>query len=109
MLVAFCATETVRVAGIAFHEWLGISLIAAFVIHLLLSWNWIAAQTRQSVVLRVRRGFLGYLLNFGLFAVTVVTMFTGLLISEAALPALGVTTRLNDYWRGIHGSGSSLM
>src|SRR5207253_1306327 len=76
MLLALCAAETIRIAGIAFHEWLGIALMAAFLIHILLSWNWVAAQTKQSVVLRMRRGRLGYLLNFGLFAVTVVTIFT---------------------------------
>src|ERR1051326_4455060 len=109
MLVALCAAETIRIAGMSFHEWLGISLIAAFLIHVLLSWNWIAAQTRQALVLRMRRGLLGYLLNFGFYAVTAVTIFTGIIISEAALPALGIQTPPNDYWRETHALGANLM
>ncbi|HLH30075.1 MAG TPA: hypothetical protein VKY31_02655, partial [Terriglobia bacterium] len=91
MLIALCLVESVRVAGIAFHEWLGISLIAAFLLHLLLSWNWVAAQTRQFLDQAATRDRINYVLNFGLFASTVITIFTGIAISEAALPAMGFT------------------
>ena len=109
MLAALCAVESLRIAGIAFHEWLGIALIAAFLLHLLISWNWIAAQTRQSVVVRAARGRLAYLLNVALYVVTVMTMFSGIAISEAALPALGFSPPPNQFWRGLHSYGANLM
>ena len=105
MLVALCAVESVRMAGIAFHEWLGISLIAIFVAHLLLSWSWVSVQTKY-VIRRVSRDRIGYVLNLAFFVVTVLAIFTGIVISEAALPAIGITvpatasgSRFTASWR----------
>ena len=109
MLMALCAVESLRVAGIAFHEWLGISLIAVFLVHLLLSWNWIASETKQHFVLRAGRNRTSYLLNFVLFALTVITIFTGIAISEAALPALRIAVEPNPFWRRLHSLGADLM
>lgn len=108
LLIAFCAVQSVRLGGIAFHEWLGIALIAVFVAHLLLSWNWISAQTSY-LVRRVPRERIGYLLNFALFVITVIVIFTGMMISEAALPALGIKMQFNAYWRQLHALSSNLM
>lgn len=108
MLLGFCVVQSVRLGGIAFHEWLGIALIAVFVAHLLLSWNWISAQTSY-LVRRVRRGRIGYLLNFALFVITVIVIFTGMMISEAALPAFGINMQFNAYWRQLHALSSNLM
>jgi hypothetical protein len=108
MLLAFCAVESVRLGGIAFHEWLGITFIAVFVAHLLLSWNWISAQTRH-LMLRVSRERIGYFLNFALFVMTVIAIFTGIMISEAALPAMGINIRGNAFWHEIHNFSSNLM
>jgi cytochrome b subunit of formate dehydrogenase len=108
MLVALCAVESLRIAGIAFHEWLGISLIAVFIAHLLLSWNWIAAQTKQHL-LETGRDRTSYLLNLGLFVVTVITIFTGIAISEEALPTMGFPMQGNRFWHGLHSFGANLM
>ncbi len=109
MLVALCVAESVRIAGIAFHEWFGISLVAVFLTHLLFSWNWVAAQTKQFVTLRTGRDRVSYLLNVALFVVTVVTIFTGIAISEAALPAIGFAVVPNNVWHGLHNGASTLM
>ena len=109
MLVTLCVAESVRIAGIAFHEWFGISLVAVFLTHLLLSWNWVAAQTKQIVRLPTGWDRINYLLNFGLFVVTVLTIFTGVAISEAALPAMGFAVVPNNFWHGLHNLASTLM
>ena len=108
MLVALCAVESVRMAGIAFHEWLGISLIAIFVPHLLLSWSWVSVQTK-CVIRRVSRDRIGYVLNLAFFVVTVLAIFTGIVISEAALPAIGITFPRNSFWLEIHSLMANLM
>ena len=108
ILIAFCAVESVRLAGITFHEWLGISLIAVFVVHLLLSWNWVSAHTKY-VILRVKRDRIGYFLNLAFFAVTVIAIFTGIMVSEAALPAIGIRMPRNPFWLRLHSLTANLM
>jgi hypothetical protein len=70
MLIGLCTAESVRIAGIGFHEWLGISLIAVFVAHVLLAWSWVEFHTKQYFVQRVTRDRTSYLLNLGLYAVS---------------------------------------
>jgi hypothetical protein len=108
VLIAFCAVESVRLAGITFHEWLGISLIAIFVAHLLFSWSWVSAHTKY-VMRRVPRDRIGYFLNLALFIVTVIAIFTGMMISEAALPAFGIRMPRNPLWLQLHSLTANLM
>jgi quinol-cytochrome oxidoreductase complex cytochrome b subunit len=109
MLIGLCAVEAVRLAGIPFHEWLGISLIAVFLVHLLLAWTWIEFHTKQYVVQRVTRDRTNYLLNAGLFVVMVITILSGIMISESALPSLGLRPKGNLLWRDLHSLGANLM
>jgi Domain of unknown function (DUF4405) len=108
MLVGFCAVESVRLAGIAFHEWLGILLIVVFVVHLLLSWNWVSAQTKY-LMRGVARDRIGYFLNLAFFVVAVIAMFTGIAISEAVLPAIGVIVPRNNFWLKLHSVAANVM
>ena len=108
MLVGFCAVESVRLAGIAFHEWLGILLIVVFVVHLLLSWNWVSAQTKY-LMRGVARDRIGYILNLAFFVVAVIAMFTGIAISEAVLPAIGIIVPRNTFWLNLHSLAANVM
>jgi hypothetical protein len=109
MLIGLCAAEAVRLAGVPFHEWLGLSLIAVFLIHLLLAWTWIEFHTTQFVVRRITRDRTNYLLNAGLFVVMVITIFSGIMISESALPFMGLHPKGNLRWRDLHSLGANLV
>jgi hypothetical protein len=105
---AFLVTTAPHFSGIAIHEWLSIALIGAFVVHLLLHWTWIANTTRRLFGRTTARNRVNYALNAALFIDMVVIMFSGVMISEAALPAFGVTLTPGFTWRRLHDASANL-
>jgi len=88
--------------GMTIHEWLGIGLGSAIVVHLLLHWQWIGTVFRRffsRLPVQVR---LNLFLNLALFVNMVVVILTGLLISREALPLLGITPAGGRQWESIH-------
>ncbi len=102
LFIAFIVDMNVRFTGLTIHEWLGIGLGAALVYHLLLHWNWIVAITRRifSKLPAVER--LRYILDIALFVDMVIVIATGIWISEAALPLLGIHMAPSFLWRQLH-------
>ena len=102
IFVAFLVAMDPRTTGVAVHEWLGTSALAAVVIHLLLSWDWIIQITH-----RLKRGTnnqtrINYVLNWILFLDVTVLMFSGFMISEQVMPFLGINLPQNFTWRSLH-------
>lgn len=94
--------------GIAVHEWLTIGGITALVVHLLLSWNWIAEiGVRFFGALPPRTRF-NYILNLLLFVDMTLIMFTGIMISRAVMPFLHIPVQRNPLWRGMHDATSNI-
>ena len=87
-MVSVCALETVPVTGMVLHEWLGLAIVGMIIAHVLLSWAWVAAKTRQLFKAQPARARVNYLLNLGLFACMTAVVFSGILISQDAIPAL---------------------
>ena len=105
--LAFLIATAPRFSGIAIHEWLSIALAAAVIVHLLLNWAWIVAITRRLFSKAIEhKQRVNYLLNALLFIDFVVIMVTGIVLSEVALPQLGIQITRSMAWRGIHGLAS---
>ena len=102
--VAFLVAMDPRTSGIAIHEWLAIALGATVVVHLLLNWNWIVEITKR--LFAKGTGLNGartnYILNWLLFIDGILIMLSGMMISEAVVPALGLTLPMNFAWRSLH-------
>src|SRR5215469_8142353 len=90
LLAAICATEVVRLTGLAVHEWLSIAFAAAALLHLLLSWRWIEKATRRIFSRAELRNTVNYTLNFILFADIVILFLSGIMISRVAVPTIGM-------------------
>lgn len=91
-----------RLTGLPVHEWLGLALGIPVVVHLLLSWSWIS---RATIVVPTRPGWrhrVNYALNWLLFALVVLEVLSGIIISVVALPALGISTIEDGAWRLLH-------
>lgn len=88
LLVSVCALETVPFTGLVLHEWLGLAIAGMILAHLLLSWTWIAAKTRQLLTRQSARTRVNYFLNLGLFACMTAVVFSGILVSQDAIPTL---------------------
>jgi cytochrome b561 len=103
-LIAFAPYST----GIPIHEWLGIAVGGVVVVHLLLHWDWIVKTTQKFFNSMPRLKRINYILDALLFIDTVVIIFTGLMISEAALPALGIALPFLPLYITLHGLSANL-
>jgi hypothetical protein len=105
LLVSVCALQTVRFTGLVVHEWLGLAMVAMVFTHLLFSWSWIASLSRRLFALPSARARINYLLNLSLFAAVTAVIFSGILISQKAIPAVIGTKAAPDmdwHWDFLH-------
>lgn len=109
MFAGFLVAMAPRFSGLAVHEWLGVAFGAAIVTHLLLHWRWIATVTRRFFGKLAAQSRINYILNSLLFIDITIITFTGLMISEVALPALGLPRASGGAWRGLHELSANLM
>lgn len=106
LLVSVCALESDKFTGLVLHEWLGLAVVPLILIHLLLAWNWIAAETRRFFTSQSTRARINYLLNLALFAVVTAALYSGILISQEAIPAISRSKPapyLDWNWDRLHG------
>lgn len=102
IFVGFLVAMEPHKTGLAIHEWLTLTAIAAILFHLLLSWQWIAKITTRFFRSMPARTRINYLLNVLLFIDVTLVMFTGIMISEHAIPLLGIDLGHNILWRRLH-------
>ncbi len=105
LLATVCVLTTVSFTGLWLHEWLGLATIGMVVAHLLLAWGWIATQSRRFVSTQSARERINYLLNLSLFAAVTAVTFSGVMISQKAIPALTGTNPapdMNWHWDVLH-------
>jgi hypothetical protein len=109
LLVSVCALPAVPFTGLFLHEWLGLAIVGMVFAHLLLSWSWIASLSRRFFAAQSARARINYLLNLSLFAAVTATVFSGILISQQAIPALAgkAPPDMDWRWEGLH-SGFTL-
>ena len=86
--------------GIAIHEWLTIASMAAVITHILLTKRFLRMST-----LRPR---LNYILNVLIFIDVVLIMYSGIMISEAFAPSLGLSLPRNFSMRELHDMTANL-
>lgn len=108
IFLAFLVTMNPHATGMSVHEWLGIAFGGAIMTHLLLHWQWIVNITRRFFGQVSKGARLNYLLNLLFFIDMTIIIFTGIMISESALPTLGITLANSFVWRGIHTTAANL-
>jgi cytochrome b len=112
LLASLCALQTVSFTGLVLHEWLGLAMVAMVFAHLLFAWSWIASQSRRFFVVRSARARINYLLNLSLFASVTAVIFSGILISQKAIPVLTGTTaapHMDWRWDKLHNQFSAIV
>jgi hypothetical protein len=102
LLVLFLLTMNLALTGLAIHEILGIVFIIIFIVHILLSWQWIKAGARKLVTKGAWRMRMNYFLNAMLFALTWIAIVAGLVVSEVVLPALHIPSANDRAWHRLH-------
>ena len=91
-----------RFTGLLWHEWLGLAIIPALIVHLLLNWEWVAATALRTF--RRMPGTLRFsaVLNTLLFIAMTLVSVSGVLISEAVVPGLAIGGTGRGFWRFLH-------
>ena len=107
LLVAYTLAYSLGFTGIATHEWLGIGLGVVLLVHLTLHWDWVIGTTRRLLRPGGRERFV-YLVNLLLLVSMTLCIASGILISEVALPQLGITPAASSFWREMHGTTATL-
>jgi cytochrome b561 len=112
LLISICALQTVRFTGLVLHEWLGLAMVGMVLAHLLLAWSWITSQTLRVFTLQSIRARINYLLNLSLFAAVTAVIFSGILISQKAIPTVTGTKSAPDMdwrWDTLHNQFSAIV
>lgn len=109
MVLAFAPFGT----GIPAHEWIGFIVIIPLLVHLILDWDWIVSVTKRMFKRTPGQTRFNYGLDWLLFVMITLSIFSGAMISVAALPALGFTFSVEPnvdlYWLPIHTLTSNLL
>lgn len=94
--------------GIAIHEWLSFLILIPFFLHLMINWNWIASNTKNLFKKQLRKTKFDYFFNWILYIDMLLVTVSGIVISESALPAIGITFNINPFWTIIHNASATL-
>jgi hypothetical protein len=100
LVAAYTLAYSLGFTGIATHEWLGIGLGVVLLIHLTLHWDW-AIRTTRTLFTRGGRNRFVWAVNLLLLSMTL-CIASGILISEVALPELGIMLQASSSWRQVH-------
>ena len=98
-----------HLTGMAIHKWLSLGLAAAFLTHILLHWRWIYESSRRLFGRLARQSRLNYILNLALLIAFALIIFSGLLISEEILPALGLEGVHGGMWKWLHTAAADMV
>ena len=107
LLMAYTLAYSLGFTGIATHEWLGIGLGLVLLVHLTLHWDWVIRTTRRLLRRGGRERFV-WLINLLLLLSMTLCIASGILISEVALPGLGITLPASFFWRQMHDTTATL-
>jgi hypothetical protein len=102
IFVAALFAPALFLTGLTVHEWLGIGLGVAIIVHLLLHWQWLAQVTRRFFHRIPGAARLNYLVNALFFVDMAIIIFTGIMISRQALPAFGIQLPRSTLWEPLH-------
>ena len=108
IFAAFLITMDPRSSGIAIHEWLSLAMLAALTLHLLLSWDWIINISQRFMGKLGTQNRINYILNWLLFIDGTLLIVSGVMISEVAMPFLGIRLPEGFAWRRLHDMSANL-
>lgn len=91
-----------RATGITIHEWGALALASVAVVHILWHWQWVVSCSK-CVMKKAKAGLrINYVVNILLFVALTAVTFSGLMMSEAVLPAFGIEIGRNRFWHWLH-------
>ena len=109
LFVAFIFINIPQTTGIPFHEWFSIFFIAPMMLHILLDWKWIVNVTKRIFKKLPGEVRFNHLWDTLIYVMMVLAFFTGFVISESALPTLGIHVKIDSFWSAMHDIVANLL
>ncbi|WP_347375082.1 DUF4405 domain-containing protein [Aequorivita sp. Q41] len=91
--------------GIAIHEWLSFIILLPFFLHLIINWNWIITHSKKLIRRKIK---FDYIFNWVLYIIMLIVTVSGIVISESALPSIGIHFKITPFWTMIHNASATL-
>jgi hypothetical protein len=101
ILVGYMVAYSYGFTGVVIHEWLGIGLGVALLLHLTLHWDWVVRTTKRLFNPREHDKLI-YLVNLALLFAMGLCVVSGIAISRVALPELGIYPLETPFWWRLH-------
>ena len=108
LFIVFLVLTDPQSTGITTNEWVGLGVGLLVAVHLVRNWAWLVSTFSRLSQGQTITSKLSVVLNIALFVVFGLLVYTGVAISQKALPALGVVAFDNRSLREVHGLLSNL-
>lgn len=102
LLLSFILVNIPQATGIPFHEWASVLFILPLLIHILLDWKWIVNVTKRMFGRLPGEVRFNQIFDLIIFIMMTLALMTGFVISEAALPAMGIAVTIDPFWSMMH-------
>lgn len=92
-----------NLSGNTVHEWLGLALLGTIVVHVFLHLDWITSVGKSFFKKLWHSSRFKFVLNILVFLSFITVSLSGIMVSKAVLPALGISLReVSAAWRQLH-------
>ena len=108
VLVVYLVVANPALTGIGVHEWLGIAAFVAFVAHAAQHGDWVA-ETSRTAFARPSVGRTGPFVLDALIVAFMTCTVSGVLVSGAVLPALGLYADGFFFWDPLHAASAKVL
>lgn len=102
LFLVFLVVYQAKATGDTIHEWLGVSIAVAIIVHILLHWSWVVTISQRFFQKIQTEPRINYVLNAGLFICFSTIIFSGLMISRSVLPFFGLEVADTSFWKTVH-------
>ena len=109
VLALFITVNIPQLTGLTGHEWVSFVFVAPFLVHLVLNWKWVTSVFSRLFQKLPGETRFNQVWDTLLFIMMALVIFSGTVISEAALPALGIHLEIDPFWRSIHTGMANLL
>ncbi|CAM3606633.1 DUF4405 domain-containing protein [Zobellia roscoffensis] len=97
-----------QITGVPIHEWASFIIIMPFFLHLIINWEWIRANSNKFFKKQPNKTRFDNVFNWILYLFMVVVTLSGIVISESALPLVGIHFEPDAFWSKIHDVSATL-
>lgn len=107
--VAYLLSNFPQATGVPFHEWLGLAVVAALLVHAAVHSDWIMSALRAKSAKNRGIRILYVVLDVVTFVLLAVCLVSGLLVSGTVLPMAGLFADGYYFWDPLHAVAAKML